>query len=142
MLKNKHNLICIRDTMNIYCCMYSYICMNMHSICKQILYYVFVFIGNCIMNIDVQYLYFLYPYPKKCHSPKLNFHVTKLQNFKHYGQDEPPTYNLSRVTTKTAIFIGEADDLATMPDAQKLATLLPNVIHIEKLKFPGLILIK
>jgi hypothetical protein len=44
------------------------------------------------------------------------------------------------VTAKTAIFIGEADDLATLPDAKHLATLLPNVIHFELLKFPGLYL--
>jgi hypothetical protein len=44
---------------------------------------------------------------------------------------------LSLITAKTAIYIGEGDDLATLPDAKTLASLLPNVFHFELLKFPG-----
>ena len=44
---------------------------------------------------------------------------------------------MSLITTKTAIYIGEGDDLATLPDAKTLASLLPNVFHLELLKFPG-----
>ena len=54
-----------------------------------------------------------------------------------YGSPTPPPYNLTQVTAKTFIFIGEADDIATWPDANHLAKLLPNVAKIELLKFPG-----
>jgi hypothetical protein len=55
----------------------------------------------------------------------------------HYGRVNPPSYNLNRVTTKTAIFIGENDDLATFPDAKHLARVLPNVMRLKLLDFPG-----
>ena len=60
-----------------------------------------------------------------------------LQNMLHYGTENPPSYNLSRVTAKTAIFIGEDDELATFQDAKHLASLLPNVIKLKLLDFPG-----
>ena len=46
-------------------------------------------------------------------------------------------YDLSRVTAKTAIYIGEADTTATAPDGEHLRDVLPNCIHYEVLDFPG-----
>jgi len=37
-----------------------------------------------------------------------------------YGQDSPPTYDLGQVTTKAAVFEGDADVMATKPDVAKL----------------------
>ena len=59
------------------------------------------------------------------------------QNLEHYGSEVPPLYDLSQVSAPTAIFVGEKDDFATLPDVDKLVSVLPNVIHYELLDFPG-----
>ena len=46
-------------------------------------------------------------------------------------------YDLSRVTAKTALYIGEADTTATIRDGEHLRDVLPNVIHFEVVDFPG-----
>jgi len=58
-----------------------------------------------------------------------------------YGSSKPPSYNLTLVTAKTFIFVGENDDISTWPDAQQLAQVLPNVARIELLKFRGKLII-
>jgi len=49
-------------------------------------------------------------------------------NMAHYGQDSPITYDLSKVTAPTAIFKGDADDLADVEDINRLVSELPNVV--------------
>jgi len=41
------------------------------------------------------------------------------------------------VTAPTAIYSGDQDDLATVTDVEKLASILPNVIHYELVDLPG-----
>ena len=51
----------------------------------------------------------------------------ELGNYQHYGQATPLDYNLKKVTAPTALFKGDADDLADMIDVDLLINELPNV---------------
>ena len=51
----------------------------------------------------------------------------ELGNYQHYGQATPLDYNLKKVTAPTALFKGDADDLADMIDVDLLINMLPNV---------------
>jgi len=50
-------------------------------------------------------------------------------NRDHYGQNEPPTYNLTAVTVPTALFYGNRDSLADLKDVAKLLKALPNIVY-------------
>ena len=54
-------------------------------------------------------------------------------NLDHYGVESPPEYDLTRVTAKTAIYVGDIDATATVPDGEHLRDVLPNVIKFEVL---------
>jgi len=49
-------------------------------------------------------------------------------NMAHYGQETPINYDLTKVTAPTAIFKGDADDLADVEDINRLVSELPNVV--------------
>ena len=46
-------------------------------------------------------------------------------NMHHYGTPAPPTYDLSKVAVKTALFSGSNDYLADPTDVQRLVKELP-----------------
>lgn len=50
-----------------------------------------------------------------------------LGNLNHYGQNTPPLYNLSAVTTPVGLFWGQTDWIAAPEDVARLADELPNV---------------
>ncbi|KAK8400724.1 hypothetical protein O3P69_002492 [Scylla paramamosain] len=50
-----------------------------------------------------------------------------LGNLNHYGQNKPPEYNLSAVTTPVGLFWGQTDWVAAPGDVARLAVELPNV---------------
>ncbi|XP_026468933.1 lipase 3-like [Ctenocephalides felis] len=52
----------------------------------------------------------------------------QLGNLELYGFPEPPDYDLSKITTPVALYIGPNDNTGTPEDAEILASLLPNVI--------------
>ncbi|XP_059093434.1 lipase 3-like [Tigriopus californicus] len=60
-----------------------------------------------------------------------------VRNQLEYGQDTPPEYDLSKVSAPTALFVGNADDLADPVDAALLMDRLPNVIYNEIVDFDG-----
>ncbi|XP_068215960.1 lipase 3-like [Palaemon carinicauda] len=49
-------------------------------------------------------------------------------NINHYGQAEPPLYNLSQVTAPVGLFWGNTDWLADPQDVARLAADLPNLV--------------
>ena len=45
-----------------------------------------------------------------------------------------PEYDLTRVTAKTSIFVGDTDTTAVIADAEHLRDVLPNVLSFEVLE--------
>uniref|UniRef100_A0A2P2I6Z9 Lipase n=1 Tax=Hirondellea gigas TaxID=1518452 RepID=A0A2P2I6Z9_9CRUS len=58
------------------------------------------------------------------------------QNLEHYGQLTPTEYDLTKVRTPIALFVGLNDYLADRRDVDKLNSLLPNVIRYKFLNYP------
>jgi len=58
-------------------------------------------------------------------------------NFAHYGQDTPVTYDLSKVTAATAVFKGDGDSLTAVEDIDRLVSELPNVVFDHLVEFEG-----
>jgi len=59
------------------------------------------------------------------------------ENLAHYGTEMPPAHDLSKVSTKIAIYIGDADDTSTYADGEVLANALPNAIRLETVGLVG-----
>ena len=59
------------------------------------------------------------------------------ENMVRYGSENPPVYDLSKITAPVALFVGDKDDLATIADAQTLADNLPNVSLFKTVDFKG-----
>ncbi|KAL1453823.1 hypothetical protein WDU94_010135 [Cyamophila willieti] len=55
------------------------------------------------------------------------------QNMKRYHSPVPPSYNISAITTKVALFYGTNDMLTIQQDVKLLYSQLPNPIGIFKL---------
>ncbi|XP_060080217.1 gastric triacylglycerol lipase-like [Ylistrum balloti] len=55
-------------------------------------------------------------------------------NKKHYGQDTPPAYNVTKVTTPVVLYWAEKDWLAVPQDVKILQSKLPNVRGIYEIK--------
>lgn len=53
-------------------------------------------------------------------------------NKKHYGQDFPPLYDLSRITNDVFLYYGQLDRLADATDAKKIAPHLKNAKVVEQ----------
>ncbi|XP_063366257.1 lipase 1-like [Cydia amplana] len=49
-------------------------------------------------------------------------------NFKRYGHTEPPDYNLTQFTMRTALFAGKNDHVCDVKDVEYLRSVLPNVV--------------
>ena len=58
-------------------------------------------------------------------------------NYEHYGQPAPLNYDLGKVTAPTAIFKGDADDLADLIDCDLLVNELPNVVFDHLVELDG-----
>ena len=58
-------------------------------------------------------------------------------NLEHYGQSTPRDYDLKKVTAPTAIFKGDADDLADVIDIDLLVNELPNVVFDHLVEIDG-----
>jgi len=50
---------------------------------------------------------------------------------KAYGQPTPVEYDVTRIRTPVALFIGEEDELADPVDSKKLAQKLPNLVNYQ-----------
>jgi hypothetical protein len=61
----------------------------------------------------------------------VNYNFGPEGNLEHYGVEEPPMYDLTKVTAKTAIYLGETDMTATVPDGEHLRDVLSNVIDYK-----------
>ena len=48
------------------------------------------------------------------------------KNLQKYGRDQPPIYNLTKITAKTQLFAGFSDSISTLKDVLHLHTSLPN----------------
>ena len=59
------------------------------------------------------------------------------ENLIRYGQEEPIAMDLSLVTTPTALFVGNADQLATLADNEILASRLPNLLGLHLVDYDG-----
>lgn len=55
------------------------------------------------------------------------FDYGKYQNIDHYGQNEPPIYNLKNVRAPVALYYAESDSQVVPKDVKKLISELPNV---------------
>ena len=75
-------------------------------------------------------------------------HLTDNQFLKYdYGPEEnavryngsinPPPYNIEKIVTPTALFVGEVDSLGDIADNNHLAQVLPNVFHHEVIQDYG-----
>ena len=51
---------------------------------------------------------------------------SRAENRKHYGQDEPPVYNLGIIQEKVRLFLGESDRLADIKDTRRISGFLTN----------------
>ncbi|XP_068633466.1 lipase 1-like [Battus philenor] len=49
-------------------------------------------------------------------------------NLQKYNRLSPPSYNLSSVTTKVALYVGANDKVSTVEDVEQLRRKLPNVV--------------
>ena len=59
------------------------------------------------------------------------------ENVIRYGQAEPPAMDFSLITTPTALFVGDADDLACVADNEVLASRLPNLLGNHLVDYEG-----
>ncbi|XP_028165497.1 lipase 1-like [Ostrinia furnacalis] len=64
-----------------------------------------------------------------------NFDYGEDKNLQLYGTSEPPDFDLSKVTMKTALFVGEEDYLGTVKDAERLNQSLPNVVYYQVMPY-------
>jgi len=55
----------------------------------------------------------------------------------HYGQESPIAYDLAKVVAPTAVFKGDADDLADVQDIDRLVSELPNVVFDHLVELEG-----
>ncbi|XP_055918939.1 lipase 1-like [Eupeodes corollae] len=69
-------------------------------------------------------------------SDKFRQYDCELDNKKVYGQNEPPDYDLKKVTAPIALHYSLNDYLTEPVDILRLSKLLPNVVEINKLKPP------
>lgn len=51
------------------------------------------------------------------------------ENLAHYGQEEPPDYNLKNAIVPIAVYYAKSDGLTVVKDVKKLIHELPNVIN-------------
>nr|XP_039250443.1 gastric triacylglycerol lipase-like [Styela clava] len=56
------------------------------------------------------------------------------ENMKAYGQESPPEYDVSKISTPVALFLGSRDDLADPRDARMLAAKLRSMVHFRMIK--------
>ncbi|XP_058044130.1 lipase member M-like isoform X2 [Ahaetulla prasina] len=54
---------------------------------------------------------------------------TSVQNILHWGQDEPPSYNVERITVPISIWYGENDLLVTPDNVKALINQLHSVVY-------------
>lgn len=59
------------------------------------------------------------------------------ENLIRYGQIEAPAMDLSKITVPTALFVGDADSLATVADNEVLASQLPNLLGNHIVNYEG-----
>ncbi|ODM99328.1 Gastric triacylglycerol lipase [Orchesella cincta] len=62
------------------------------------------------------------------------FDYGKRKNVQKYGSEQPPEYDLAKVTAKVALYYGENDWLAVPKDVLELSRALPNVMVTFKVK--------
>ncbi|GJQ77030.1 hypothetical protein Trydic_g15224 [Trypoxylus dichotomus] len=60
-----------------------------------------------------------------------------LENLRRYGEANPPTYNLSKVTSKVALYYSKNDWLAMPEDVRRLRDELPNVVVDHVIIYEG-----
>ncbi|KAL5010053.1 hypothetical protein ScPMuIL_012358 [Solemya velum] len=53
---------------------------------------------------------------------------SKTENMKHYGQADPPVYNVTQMTTPTVLFWAEDDWLADSTDVKQLISNIQNLL--------------
>lgn len=53
----------------------------------------------------------------------------KAGNLLHYGQEEPPNYDVSKITAPVAFYWSENDWLGVKADVYRLAELMPNLVR-------------
>ncbi|XP_031556032.1 putative lysosomal acid lipase/cholesteryl ester hydrolase [Actinia tenebrosa] len=58
------------------------------------------------------------------------FNYGKWGNRRHYHQDEPPAYNVSKMTTPTAMFVGQHDSLSVEADVLQLKEEIQKVVTL------------
>ncbi|KAK9400676.1 putative lipase [Crotalus adamanteus] len=54
---------------------------------------------------------------------------TSIQNILHWGQDQPPSYNVERITVPISIWFGENDQLVTPDNVKGLIDQLHSVVY-------------
>jgi pimeloyl-ACP methyl ester carboxylesterase len=57
------------------------------------------------------------------------FNFGKAENLEKYGQAEPPSYDISKITAPIALYWGENDWLGVKADVYRLAEQLPNLVR-------------
>ncbi|KAL0102715.1 hypothetical protein PUN28_018193 [Cardiocondyla obscurior] len=57
------------------------------------------------------------------------------ENYKHYNQTTPLTYNLLKVTAPLVLFYGANDLAALKPNVLETSTRLPNIILLEEIPY-------
>ena len=65
------------------------------------------------------------------------FDFGKKENEETYGTSTPPSYDLSKIQTPVAIWVGDKDYLVDIQDVDYLVSVLPNVKHYETVDIPG-----
>ncbi|XP_048512118.1 lipase 3-like [Athalia rosae] len=58
-----------------------------------------------------------------------------VSNFAHYNQEEPPAYDLTKVTAPVALFYGLNDFISREEDAKELVKRLPNVVRSQAVSY-------
>eukprot|EP00092_Neocalanus_flemingeri_P040999 GFUD01044642.1.p1 GENE.GFUD01044642.1~~GFUD01044642.1.p1 ORF type:complete len:482 (+),score=83.26 GFUD01044642.1:272-1717(+) len=56
----------------------------------------------------------------------------KVENFKRYGCEEPPIYDISQVSVPSAIFWSSNDTLSSKEDMERIVSELPNIVSCKE----------
>ena len=86
-----------------------------------------VYIGHSPAGTSVQNIKHFIQMVKSGLPQMFNF-GSEEENRKHYGQDVPPIYDISKATVPTVLFSGQKDLLADEADVEWLVEKLPNVL--------------
>jgi lysosomal acid lipase/cholesteryl ester hydrolase len=119
-----------------------YVCNENSMFVDVCLHHHFIVQGYSFQEVNKTMLSLIYSNTPAGVSPKQMMHVAQLMesgdfhrydlgvtyNLKRYGQKEPPRYNLSQVSTPTALYYSSNDWTVNINNIDRIVETLPNVV--------------